>query len=100
MSKVNYNGDAIKNTLLPTINSALEAIGNATNIANGVYFPNGNSAWSGIKEKIENCRLDTKTYYDWLSTNVSAIENIVTKEDENLRQIKVNSIKARTTIVK
>ena len=25
MSKVNYNGDAIKNTLLPTINSALEA---------------------------------------------------------------------------
>lgn len=99
MSKVNYNGDTIKNTLLPTINSATEAIGNASSIANNVYFPNGNN-WSSIKEKIENCRLDTKTYYDWLSTNVSAIENIVTKEDENLRQIKVNSIKARTTIVK
>ena len=70
MSKVNYNGDAIKNTLLPTINSALEAIGNATNIANGVYFPNGNSTWSGIKEKIENCRLDTKTYYEWIANSV------------------------------
>ena len=100
MSKVNYNGDAIKNTLLPTINSALEAIGNATNIANGVYFPNGNSAWSGIKEKIENCRLDTKTYYEWTANSVSSIENIVNNENDNLQQIKVTEIKGRKSIVK
>ena len=100
MSKVNYNGDAIKNTLLPTINSALEAIGNATNIANGVYFPNGNSTWSGIKEKIENCRLDTKPYYEWIANSVSSIENIVNNENDNLQQIKVTEIKGRKSIVK
>ena len=26
MSKVNYNGDTIKNTLLPTINSAIDRL--------------------------------------------------------------------------
>lgn len=100
MSKVNYNGDAIKNTLIPAINSAQEAIGNATNIANGVYFPNGNSTWTGIKEKIENCRLDTKTYYDWIANSISSIENIVNKENDNLQQIKVTEIKGRKSIVK
>ena len=59
-----------------------------------------NGTWSGIKEKIENCRLDTKTYYEWIANSVSSIENIVNKENDNLQQIKVTEIKGRKSIVK
>ncbi len=100
MSKIDYDGNTIKNKLLPKANSAFTSIGNATSYANTVYFPNGSQTWSDIKSKLENCRLDTKTYYEWIANNATSVENIINTENDNLQQIKVTEIKGRKSIVK
>lgn len=100
MPVVEYEKDIVISHVLTNVKESSNHLASAISAANGVHFPGGGFNWGSVKEKIENCRSDINSYYEWLSGQSNSMSSATGKNDDSLEGTPVEKIKPEKSIVK
>jgi len=100
MSKINYDGHIITETLIPAIEKSLKQLKIASVQASNINYPNGEVNWPQIKSKINDCLIKTEKYLSWLKEIDTKYSQNLENLQESMKEITIEDIKTRKSIVK
>ncbi len=100
MSKIKVNTDIIANNVLPKTNEVINSLSNAQNVASSIEYPYGEFEWSSIRGKIDNCMKEMKKYKTSTENLHDGVKSILTNLNDELEEIKIDSIKSLENGVK
>ena len=104
MNKLHFDSQAVRNHVIPNINSAINNNGleKAKQIANGLVIPYDfeyRSFTKNLSSEINNIKSNCNNLSSWLNQSINSIDTIQNNEIVKINNLNIKPIQARDSIV-